>query len=111
MAFVADGRFGVSVVKIPEDTHPSLAATYKTEDLAHGVVFHKGFVFVADGLRGVASFEFERPARLEPTRRLDTDDGYADKVTVHDRKLFVANDYKGMFVFDIHHPRTPKPIQ
>jgi len=110
VGFVADGRFGVSVIKLG-DGKPSLANTFPTEDLAHGVAFHKGFVFVADGLRGVASYEFAKPTGLNHHQRLDTNDGYADRVTVYDRKLFVANDYMGMLVFDIHSPRTPKVFQ
>ncbi len=41
-AFVADGVAGVSVLQIATGEAPSLVATYPTEDLAHGVVFHKG---------------------------------------------------------------------
>ena len=61
-------------------------------------------------MRGVAAFEFKKPVTLEPRPRLDTNGGYANKVTVYDRKLCVANDYKGISVFDIHSPREPKPI-
>jgi hypothetical protein len=106
-AFVADGGAGVSVLQIAPGEDPSLEATYPTGDLAHGVAFHKGFVFVADGVMGVASFELTRDRRLKARPRLDTREGYANKVTVFDRKLFVANDFKGLLVFDIHSPGQP----
>jgi hypothetical protein len=106
-SFVADGAAGVSVVQIAPGGELSLAATYPTEDLAHGVAFHKGFVFVADGLEGVATFEFMRGGALKRGDRLDTQEGYANKVSVFDRKLYVATDFKGMLVFDVHSPKKP----
>jgi hypothetical protein len=82
-----------------------------TNDFAHGVAFHKGYLFVADGLMGVAGYRFENPNRLNHFRQLDSEGGYADKVTVADRKLFVANDYKGLLVFDIRRPEKPTLLQ
>ena len=90
---------------------PVLLGTFPTQDLAHGVVFHRGYVFVADGLKGVASFKFDKSGSLDYLQQLDTQGGYADKVTVHQRKLFVANDFKGLLVFDIHSPGKPELIE
>jgi hypothetical protein len=75
------------------------------------VAFHKGYVFVADGLAGVGCFRFERSGKLFYEQQLDTNTGYADKVTVYDRKLYIANDFMGLLVYDIQFPNRPTLVQ
>ena len=107
VAFVADGRYGLSVIDISEPDSPRLLATKPVPDFAHGVAAAKGILYAAEGIAGIGVYRFEPPASLELVHRVETPGGYANKVTINADRLLVANDVKGVVVFELTDPSRP----
>ena len=110
-AVVADGKSGLTLLDVSDPADPRTLGTTPVTDLAHGVTIHRGFVYAADGIGGVGVFRLSEPETLESVSRLDTGGGYANKVAVDEGVLFVANDFKGLLVFDIKDPAKPAPVE
>jgi hypothetical protein len=48
---------------------------------------------------------------LQFVDQLPTGPGYADKVTIWERRLYVANDFAGFLIYDVHSPDKPSLIE
>ena len=110
IAVVADGRYGLSVVDLSEPRAPRLVATRAVPDFAHGVAAGGGIIYSAEGVEGVGVYRFAADS-LELVSRAQTAGGYANKVTVLGNRLLVANDVKGVAVFDLADPARPAPAR
>jgi hypothetical protein len=110
-AAVADGKSGISLLDVSNTDEPKLVGTTPVGDFAHGVAFCRGFLYVAAGIDGVGVYRLSDRTTLEPLSRLDMLGGYANKITVDGSHLLVANDTKGILVFDITDPGVPKRVE
>lgn len=107
-AAVADGKSGLTILDLTDADRPKTLATTPVSDFVHGVAVQGAFVYAAEGVDGIGVYRLGGAAAVEPVSRVDTLGGYANRVTVHGRRLLVANDAKGFLQFDITDTGGPR---
>jgi hypothetical protein len=114
VAFVANGRRGLSIVDISpiwdDDplNQPDQIGSHYTGGTAYRAVFWSDLLLVADGREGLKILDVSEPTNPVDIGSVTTDD--ARDVAVISGYALVADGRSGLIVCDISNPSNPLPI-
>lgn len=109
-AYVADGFYGLRVVKLAANASPTTVGTFQTSDDALAVAKNLGdYVYVATYSRGLRVIDVSDPAAPTEAAFYDTP-GNATGLQIFGGDAYVADGRGGLRIIDIRTPTNPTEV-
>ncbi|MBM3317971.1 MAG: SUMF1/EgtB/PvdO family nonheme iron enzyme, partial [Candidatus Eisenbacteria bacterium] len=109
--YVADDQMGVTVVDVSRvyERELTVIGNVDTPGYALGIAVAHGFVYVADGTRGLQIMRIGEDHLPQPISSLALP-GRCQSITVHEGVAFIAARDAGLYIIDVSDPYRPRTL-
>lgn len=106
-AFISDGD--ITVVDLTTLASPSRVAGIKTPGESGKIVYDQGYLYVADGRKGVTVIDAQNPQNISIVTTLDIG-GYVTDVSASGRYVYASSNKSGLTAIDFIVKSKPKVV-
>ena len=107
-AYVADGAFGLAIIRVADPTAPTMIGAVSTPGSARAVAVAENLAVIAAGEAGIVVINVADPANPVVLGSLDTPGSAFDVTMMSGANLALVADYNtGLQVIDLSDPQSP----